>query len=174
MNHLLLIHRHWALQKYWADHGALLLKASGGSSSMKESKNRHYASPQGEKVNPAAHCIMGSVAKENTRPCSCEGNSTFTQRERTGGKICSGGVGGSLQLSRPAAAPAAMQGNWPTLAQQSKDSDPIPVEPEILRLKTFSTGLSRTKKHLLSLKQEKRIPHKVTSPAQTVWLFLSQ
>lgn len=63
-------------------------KASGGSSSMKESKTVTMPAPRGEKVNPAAHCIMGSVAKENTRQCSCEGNSTFTQRERTGGKIC--------------------------------------------------------------------------------------
>ena len=69
------------------------------------------------------------------------------REKENGGKICSGGVGGSSQLSRPAGAPAAMQGNWPMLAQQSQDSDPIPVEPEILRLKTFSTGLSRTKKH---------------------------
>lgn len=157
------------------EHGALVLKASGDSSSMKESKDHHDASRQGQKTKhccPLHHGIR------------CQGKHSKVQlwvkqhfhsdRKRIGSKICSSGMGGSSGLSRPAGALAAMQGNWPTLAQQSEHSDPIPVESEILRLKAFSTGLSRTKKHLLSLKQEKRIPHKVASPAQTVWLFLSQ
>ena len=157
------------------EHGALILKASGDSNSMKESKDRHDASHQGEK---AKHCCplhhgISCQGKHSTAQLWAKQH-FHSERKSIGSKICSSGVGGSSRLPRPAGAPAAMQGTWCTLTQQSEDSDPIPVESEILRLKAFSTGLSRTKKHLLSLKQEKRIPHKVTSPAQTVWLFLSQ
>ena len=102
--------------------------------------------------NTSAHCVLVSVAREDTTQRGSEWNNAFThiERERTeGAKLAPVVCMGPSQLSRPAGAPSSDTGQLAyahPLLRQLKDSDPISVESEILKLKPFSAGLSRTKK----------------------------
>ena len=156
VNHLLLIHWHWALQK--GQQNMVPWFSMPGAFQLHEGKQRpSQHQPPGREYQTLLPTASGSSHQGKHKTVQLWVTQHFhSERKRTGSKIHSSGLDGSLRLPRPAGALAAMQGNWPTLTQHSKDSDPIPVESEILRLKASCTGLNWTKKHLLSLKQETR------------------